>query len=164
MCSNKYSSNAVSPITVERAPLFYLPWSPSVNKIWRSYRNKVCLSKEYQEFLDSCQLAYLHQGAPKLLERPNEELDVRLYFFPPYRRSYDVDNRIKPVLDALTKVGFWSDDSIVRRISAIKCAPCKSGATVIEIYYIEARMLPPETFGLLPLKPEKKIENAYNPI
>ena len=57
-------------------------------------------------------------------------MQVTLRLFPPHNRDYDVDNRIKPSLDALTKTGFWLDDRYVRKIVAVDCEPVVGGAVV----------------------------------
>lgn len=51
----------------------------------------------------------------------------------PRRRSGDVDNRIKSVLDALTYSGFWEDDKVVAEVTARFGRPDKEGCTLIEI-------------------------------
>lgn len=108
-----------------------LPWAPSANQIWRNYRSgQVYLSKKYQVFLERAYYAWLEQGAPRF---KSETAKVVLNLFPPSTRPYDVDNRIKPTLDALTKIGFWKDDRIVRKITAIANPPVEGGAIIVDV-------------------------------
>jgi len=47
--------------------------------------------------------------------------------------GYDVDNRIKPTLDALTKAGVWADDKFVRDIRCVDRGRCDGGKCVVWI-------------------------------
>lgn len=75
---------------------------------------------------------YMAQGSPKLGTK-KEPLQVALRLFPPHNRFYDVDNRIKPTLDALTKTGIWIDDRYVRKLTVTAYVPVEKGAIVVEI-------------------------------
>lgn len=99
----------------------FLPWPPSANKIWRNLRGSrgLYLAKEYKRFVDESKIWLWKQGSPRVLGDENLEVVIKLY--PPTKRGYDVDNRIKPTLDALTKVGFWRDDKIARKVTAFRC-------------------------------------------
>lgn len=109
-----------------------LPWAPSANVIWRNASSHcVYLSKPYKAFLAKALESYRQQGAPKLSE--GDRVAVTLYLFPPTRRAFDVDNRIKPTLDALTKCGFWKDDKQVRQVTAVEVAVVSGGAIVAKI-------------------------------
>ena len=121
------SKNVVKlPITLR------LPWAPSANVIWRNLKNgAVYLSPQYRTFISDSYYAYLSQGKPKVAR--GELLQVTLKLFPPHRIAYDIDNRIKPTLDALTKIGFWQDDRYVRKISVIANEPVEGGAIIVEI-------------------------------
>ncbi|MBQ6827336.1 MAG: RusA family crossover junction endodeoxyribonuclease [Thermoguttaceae bacterium] len=112
----------------------FLPWPPSANKIWRNLRGSrgLYLAKEYKRFVDESKIWLWKQGSPRVLGDENLEVVIKLY--PPTKRGYDVDNRIKPTLDALTKVGFWRDDKIARKVTAIACDPIPGGGAVVEIY------------------------------
>ena len=46
-------------------------------------------------------------------------IDIRLFYNS--KRRYDVDNRVKPILDALTKAGAWTDDSQVDDVRVVRC-------------------------------------------
>lgn len=108
-----------------------LPWAPSANQIWRNHRaGQVYLSPKYQDFLKLAYYEWAEQGAPKF---NGESAQVIINLYPPSARPYDVDNRIKPTLDALTKIGFWKDDRIVRKVTAIANAPVERGAIIVEV-------------------------------
>lgn len=109
-----------------------LPWAPSANVIWRNLKNgAVYLSPQYRTFLNDAYCAYLEQGKPRVAS--GELLQVSLKLFPPHKRPYDVDNRIKPTLDALTKLGFWVDDRYVRKITVAANEPVEGGAIIVSI-------------------------------
>lgn len=103
-------------------------YPPSTNRLWRSGKGRVYLSDETKRFYQDVLISLLETGnarAPKGWKYFN--VDVVLH---PARRAGDVDNRIKPILDALTQTGFWDDDSLVGRVS------CEFGA-VSKRPYIE---------------------------
>lgn len=54
------------------------------------------------------------------------------------RRAGDVDNLIKPVLDALTRAGVWVDDKIVASVHCERLDP-KDGAPCTYIELTRAR-------------------------
>ena len=113
----------------------FLPWPPSANKIWRNLRGSrgLYLAKEYKRFVDESKIWLWKQGSPRVLGDENLEVVIKIY--SPTKRGYDVDNRIKATLDALTKVGFWRDDKIARKVTAIACDPIPGGGAVVEIFY-----------------------------
>ena len=45
----------------------------------------------------------------------------------------DIDNLVKGVLDPLTKLGFWQDDSQITTLVVSKCYHMKNGAAYISI-------------------------------
>lgn len=84
-----------------------LPWPPSVNTYWRSWRGRNRLSARARKFRNDC--LEILDGVDIL---PDEPLVAWLVLHPPTRRSYDVDNYIKPVLDALVHAKVIVDDSL----------------------------------------------------
>lgn len=109
----------------------YLPIAPpSANRIWRTGRGVTFISREAQEYYKAAK----------------EKWNVRIpdwkacsvhIWIAPVRRGIDVDNRIKPVLDALTRAGVWEDDAIVADVAIKLVRPNKKlfprGATFVEI-------------------------------
>lgn len=117
----------------EKTKSMLLPWSPSANEIWRSLRGtgRPYLAAKYRTYLKNVLAYYIAQGSPKFIGK--EPLQVTLRLFPPHNRSYDIDNRIKPTLDALTRAGLWIDDRYVRKLTVIAYVPVEKGAVIIEI-------------------------------
>ena len=110
-----------------------LPWAPSANEIWRSsnFRSRPYIAPKYKRFLRDVKTACVAQGSPRFEgKRP---LEITIDLFPPHNRPYDVDNRIKPTLDALTKAGVWRDDRYVRRITANSNFSVEGGAIIVNI-------------------------------
>lgn len=134
-------------------PVVYLtiPFPPSANFIWRSAgraargNKRVYLSAEYQQFLK--EVAYIWSDyEERLIKRwnPLGKFAVAFSWTPPNNRKYDVDNRIKPTLDALTRAGVWEDDSQVLRVEATKRPPDKkrprASVAIWEVEEVNARV------------------------
>jgi len=85
-----------------------LPYPPSANCIWRSIgRGQVVLSAPYQRFKDDvgklCNIARVRPLTGLL------SVSMRIYR---KKQSGDVDNRIKPTLDAMAGYCYANDDQI----------------------------------------------------
>ena len=102
----------------------------SVNRAWRMGGRKWFRSKQYTEYLAAVAERLARIGSPVC---PWNAIQVTIWFFPPDRRAYDADNRTKTLFDALTKAGFWPDDSIVTRVDSRRGNVTPGGITVIRV-------------------------------
>ncbi len=89
-----------------------LPWPPSVNHYWRTWRGRMLLSREGRAYREAVTRALVGYRAPPLGGR----LDVRLVLHPPDGRKFDIDNRLKAVLDALQHAGVFVTDEQIDRL------------------------------------------------
>lgn len=111
--------------------VYKLPWPPSVNHYWRrvlvSGKPRTLLSKEGREFKQAAVGAVLQQrrgpSAPL-----SGRLAIAVTLFPPDRRRYDLDNRLKAVLDSLTEARVWEDDRHVKIIHLEEGGIVRGGA------------------------------------
>ena len=62
-------------------------------------------------------------------------MEIALY--PPDRRKRDIDNVLKPTLDALQKAGVYKDDSQIVRLNVSKESPVKGGYMALTIRQAE---------------------------
>lgn len=86
-----------------------LPWPPSANRYWRSFKGRMVKSEEARSYRDEVWHRYLQQeGAPKPVK---SDVYVTLNFYRP-RKSGDLDNRIKVTLDSLEGLAFKNDSQI----------------------------------------------------
>lgn len=110
---------------------YTLPWPPSVNHYWRRVliggKLRTLLSKEGREFKQTAVRAVLQQrrgpSAPL-----SGRLAIAVTLFPPDRRRYDLDNRLKAVLDSLTEARVWEDDRHVKIIHLEEGGIVRGGA------------------------------------
>jgi crossover junction endodeoxyribonuclease RusA len=85
-----------------------LPWPPSANKMYRVVNGRPIKSKFYREWTEEAIL--LIKGA--LDTCPEDEVfHVSILVNRPDRRKRDIDNFIKPTIDALVKSNRTPDDS-----------------------------------------------------
>lgn len=115
-----------------------LPWPPSTNTLWRNVRignrQATLLSERGREFFDAAAYEVIRQrGGIRFAGVVH--VDVTLH--APNRRSYDIDNRIKAVLDACTKGFVWHDDGQVDVLVVRRGEIRKDGAAVVRITEIE---------------------------
>lgn len=82
-----------------------LPWPPSVNRYYRTFRGRVIISKEGRDY----------RKKVKAPERTEAVFDgpvmVEIKAYRPDNRKRDLDNVLKVALDTLTHMLIWQDDS-----------------------------------------------------
>lgn len=92
-----------------------LPWPPSVNGMYRSGKRRVYMDGRTKAWYSAAVGAI--KTAPGFAAckctRPTK-VRVSIVFVPPTAHVLDIDNRIKPVHDALEKAGLLENDSQVR--------------------------------------------------
>lgn len=95
-----------------------LPYPPSVNAYWRMFARagsaRIYVTHEAQAYKRSCALSAVAQGV-RPLDGP---VAVELHVFRP-RKSGDLDNTLKVLLDALKGVA-WEDDRQIISIRAFR--------------------------------------------
>lgn len=103
-----------------------LPWPPSVNHYWHQVgagkARRVYLSARAKQFCADVQAAVLQLRAH---QRSTARLGGSFEFLPPDRRTRDIDNLLKGLLDSMCKAGVYVDDSQFDelRLSRGQCAP-----------------------------------------
>lgn len=105
-------------------------WPPTTNLIWRAGgRNghAMHLSAAATRFRTAVANAILIERSFRKIPpgQLDGDLSVEIRFMPPDARRRDIDNPIKSVLDAMTHAGLWWDDSQIKRLLVVMCAPAK---------------------------------------
>lgn len=85
-----------------------LPYPPSANRYWRSFRGRVIKSIEATHYIELVYWTTRDAGLDLL--QGDVSLTLRLY--RPQKRG-DLDNRIKVLLDALQGVAYKDDEQVV---------------------------------------------------
>ena len=111
---------------------FTLPFPPSVNGYWRSYKGRQILSKKAREYKKAVSLEMLKNGHSG--KNIHKRLSVCLELYPPSRAKRDVDNYIKSTLDAITGTKFWTDDSIIDHLCIHRKEVIKKGKIKVKVY------------------------------
>lgn len=119
----------------------YIPMAPpSANVIWRRNpnSNKPFFSPTYKKFKDLVAWKCANVKMPKEWSFCTVEMVFHLK-----KRVGDIDNRIKPTLDALTQAGFWPDDKCVAGVIARFGRIDKDGSVLIVVRECQEKF--PET-------------------
>lgn len=110
---------------------YTLPFPPSVNHYWRSFRGRTVLTKAGLGFRRSV-LATVGPVPRQIVG----DVRCRVLLSPPDKRRRDVDNSIKAILDALTKSGVWRDDCQVCELTVKRGGVTPGGSCLVEIWEI----------------------------
>lgn len=109
-----------------------LPWPPSVNTYWRHItRGKLAgrhlISEKGRAYRTAVQAAVL-DAFRRVPEPMPGRLAVEIYAHPPDRRTRDLDNLPKALLDGLSHAGLWADDGQIDRLLIVRESVVKQGA------------------------------------
>ena len=110
-----------------------LPFPPSVNHYWKHSGHRVYLSKDAVSYRQSVQNA-LHCTKPL-----DARLSVSVLLHAPNKRKYDIDNRVKSLLDSLTHAGVWVDDGLIDKLTIERGNIISGGLCVVEIKELQQK-------------------------
>ncbi len=113
-----------------------LPWPPSVNRYWRrTNTHRTALTDRALRFRRDVEEALLEQlGAGwRTHIDPDTRVAVRINACPPDHRRRDLDNLLKPTLDALEHALVFTDDSQVDDLHIRRAPVVKGGRLHLDI-------------------------------
>lgn len=112
-----------------------IPFPPTLNHNIGRRGGRYYQSGEYKSFLTQVGWLWLKAVPRDWSKESRYSVVVELIYNT--RRRYDVDNRVKPILDALTRAGTWNDDAQVDEILVVRGEVDKERPRAI--VWIEAR-------------------------
>ena len=110
-----------------------LPYPPTANTYYRKMRNVMVLSERGREFRVAVAVECLKHRLPTLTGR----VAVRIAVHPPDARKRDIDNVIKPTLDALAKAGAFENDEQVDDLHVMRGETVEGGCACVQVWQIE---------------------------
>lgn len=110
---------------------YRLPWPPSLNSYWRTWRGRMLLSEKGREYRKAVVACVWQDGAPWQREG---RVSVKIQAFPPDKRKRDLDNLLKGILDSLQGAGLYEDDSQIDELYICRgCDEEYTGEVLVQI-------------------------------
>lgn len=106
-----------------------LPFPPSVNGYWGFKGHRRFLTKKAVEF----KTLVAYQVLKHRTKFGKAALEMHIIWHPPDRRIRDIDNPVKPLLDALTQSCLFEDDSQIRKLHIEFADVIKGGKATVRI-------------------------------
>lgn len=107
-----------------------LPWPPTVNHYYTVARGRKILSAKGRAYKTECCWLMAAERVPKL---DSGKFSITIHAYPPDRRKRDLDNILKPVLDALGEYGAITDDSDVDWLKVMRQEARKGGVISVSV-------------------------------
>ena len=106
------------------------PWPPSMNSQWRNIDGRTVLSASARKWKASATQAMWCQ---RLHVFGDERVKVSVDLHAPTRARYDIDNRVKLLLDSLQRLNVVVDDSQVDVLVINRGEIRKGGLAVVTV-------------------------------
>ena len=111
-----------------------LPYPPSINNYWIASGHRRFISQRGRDFKNHVAEYCAEWRVPKF---GNVPMWVEIVLHPRSKKLMDIDNCIKPILEALQDAGVFDDDCQVQRLSITRGVPKKGGGCVVMLDRIE---------------------------
>lgn len=112
-----------------------LPYPPTANHYWKRCGHRYFISAPGTAFRTEVEARCLALGVKPLAG----QVAMTVTLVPGDRRRRDIDNVLKPLLDALTHGGAWTDDSQVKRLMVTMGDPIpKQGRCMVTLMEMPA--------------------------
>jgi len=108
----------------------YLPYPPSINNYWIASGHRRFISQRGRDFKASVSSYVIEQNIPKL---GTIQVNIDIILRPRSKKLMDIDNCIKPILDAIQDAGVIDDDVQVTKVSIERGLIQKGGGCVVMI-------------------------------
>lgn len=109
----------------------WLPFPPSMNHAWRMVDGKMLLSKGYRAYKKAVGDAVLEHRIKRHWSKDRLAVGLRLH--PPNKVDYDIDNKVKTVLDALAGAGVIENDRLIDTLIVQRSFETANGAVLVRI-------------------------------
>ena len=133
-----------------------LPYPPSVNHYWGVSGKQRFIGKKGKEFRQAVAEACLDAQ----IQTMDGRLAVHIAIWPPDKRTRDIDNTIKPLLDAMEHAGVYENDCQINQLHVVRKDPIKGGACAV---VITANTLPSGIAQYLPECPASDLGTPESP-
>lgn len=107
-----------------------LPFPPSVNRYWRTWRGRMLLSEAGRAYQRQVAMVCLLLGVRKPV---TGRLAVDIIANPPDHRKRDIDNLFKAVLDGLAHAGVYANDEQIDDLRIRRGVVGKPGGVVVTV-------------------------------
>jgi crossover junction endodeoxyribonuclease RusA len=101
-----------------------LPFPPSVNTYYRRGAHATYMSKGGREYKAKVAEYIAESNSPKL---GAARLSLEIVLWPKDKRKFDIDNRIKALLDSLQDAGVFDDDEQIDQINIYRGSGTRTG-------------------------------------
>jgi crossover junction endodeoxyribonuclease RusA len=108
----------------------YLPYPPSINNYWIASGHRRFISQRGRDFKADVSTYVIEQNIPKL---GTIQVNIDIILRPRSKKLMDIDNCIKPILDAIQDAGVIDDDVQVTKVSIERGLIQKGGGCVVMI-------------------------------
>lgn len=111
-----------------------LPFPPSVNTYYRRGAHATYMSKGGREYKQKVAEYIVESNTPKL---GAARLSLEIVLWPKDKRKYDIDNRIKALLDSLQDAGVFDDDEQIDQINIYRGTGEIKGGSVRVLIWVD---------------------------
>ena len=111
-----------------------LPFPPSVNTYYRRGAHTTYMSKGGRDYKKAVAEYIAESNTPKL---GAARMSLEIVLWPKDKRKYDIDNRIKALLDSLQDAGVFDDDEQIDQINIYRGTGTVTGGQARVLIWLE---------------------------